>query len=153
MIAGGLAVALEAGLPEDGAILTAVPLTSFAGLALAVVPWLLSGGALHLHHPFEPDAFAMQRKEIGAGLVVLPGATLTALGQPARPNGETIAALWRAPERLSSQPAWHGPAALVDVAAFGELGLIVAAASPAPDRRCCPMALSARRAAPRMRRR
>lgn len=124
LIAGGLAVSLEAGHPEDAAILTAVPLTSFAGLALALVPWLLSGGALHLHHPFEPDAFAAQRQEIGAGLVVLPGATLPALGHPARPGGETIVALWRAPERLASQPAWHGSAALVDVAAFGELGLI-----------------------------
>ncbi len=130
LIAGGLAVALEAGLPEDSAILTAVPVTSFAGLALAVVPWLLSGGSLHLHHPFEPDAFAVQRNEIGPGLVVLPGATLPALGQPPRPNGETIAALWRAPERLASQPAWHGPAALVDVAAFGELGLVAARRTP-----------------------
>jgi hypothetical protein len=130
LIAGGLAVSLEAGHPEDGAILTSVPLTSFAGLALTLVPWLLSGGTLYLHHPFEPEAFAAQRKEIGAGLVVLPGTTLPALGTSARPSGETIAALWRAPERLSGQPAWHGPAALVDVAAFGELGLVATRRTP-----------------------
>lgn len=130
LIAGGLPISLEAGHAEDAAILTAVPLTSFAGLALALVPWLLAGGALHLHHPFAPEAFAAQRKEIGAGLVVLPGTTLPALGQPARPSGETIVALWRAPERLTSQPAWHGPAALVDVAAFGELGLIASRRKP-----------------------
>lgn len=133
LIAGGLAVALEAGHREDAAILTAVPVSSFAGLALAVVPWLLSGGALHLHHPFAPEAFASQRREIGAGLVVLPGATLPALGKPARANGETIAALWRAPERLASQPAWYGPSALVDVAAFGELGLIASRRRPGSE--------------------
>jgi acyl-CoA synthetase (AMP-forming)/AMP-acid ligase II len=133
LIAGGLAVSLEAGHPQDGAILSAVPLTSFAGLALGLMPWLLSGGTLHLHHPFEPDAFAVQRKEVGAGLVVLPGAALSALGQPAQPNGETIAALWRAPERLAGQPAWHGQAALIDVAAFGELGLIASRRKPGAE--------------------
>jgi hypothetical protein len=133
LIAGGLAVALEAGHPQDGAILTAVPLTSFAGLALTLVPWLLSGGTLHLHHPFEPETFAAQRKEIGAGLMVVPGAALPALGTPERPGGETIAALWRAPERLAAQAAWHGPAALVDVAAFGELGLVAARRTPGAE--------------------
>ncbi len=130
LIAGGLAVALETGLPEDAAILTTVALSSFAGLALAMVPWLLSGGALHLHHPFEPEAFAIQRKEAGARLVVLPGATLSALGPSAPPHGQTIAALWRTPERLAGQPAWHDPAPLVDVAAFGELGLIASRRRP-----------------------
>lgn len=133
LIAGGLAASIEAGHPEDGAILSAVPLTSFAGLALTLVPWLLSGGALHLHHPFEPDAFAAQREEISGGLVVLPGPMLPALGQPPRPTGETVAALWRAPERLASQPAWHGPAALVDVVALGELGLIASRRTPGAE--------------------
>jgi AMP-binding enzyme len=130
LIAGGLAVSLEADHPEDGAVLTTVPLSSFAGLALALVPWLLAGGALYLHHPFEPEAFAAQRKEIGAGLVVLPGTTLPAFDAPVRSSGETIAALWRAPERLSGQPACHGPAPLVDVAAFGELGLVATRRTP-----------------------
>ncbi|MEJ2626896.1 MAG: class I adenylate-forming enzyme family protein, partial [Pseudolabrys sp.] len=130
LIAGGLAVALEAGHPQDGAILSAVPMTSFAGLALTLVPWLLAGGALHLHHPFEPETFAAQRKAVGAGLVVLPGATLPALGTAERSAGETIAALWRAPERLAAQAAWHGPAALVDVTAIGEFGLVAAQRKP-----------------------
>ncbi len=130
VIAGGLAVALETGHPQDGAILTAVPLTSFAGLALALVPWLLSGGALHLHHPFEPETFAAQRQEIGAGLMVVPGAAALALGAPQRPGPETIAALWRAPERLAAQDPWHGAAALVDVTAFGEAGLVAVRRQP-----------------------
>ncbi|HZD89902.1 MAG TPA: class I adenylate-forming enzyme family protein, partial [Pseudolabrys sp.] len=133
LIAGGLAVALEAGHREDASVLTAVPLTSFAGLALALVPWLMSGGTLHLHHPFAPEAFATQRKEIDAGLVVLPGPTLPALGRLSRPSGETIAALWRNPERLTTQPAWYGPSALVDVAAFGEVGLIASRRRPGAE--------------------
>ncbi len=130
VIAGGLTVALESGHVQDGAILTAVPMSSFAGIALGLVPWLLSGGALHLHHPFEPEAFAAQRKEIGAGLVVLPGPTLAALGVAERPGGETIAALWRAPERLAAQRSWQGPVALIDVTAFGESGLVAARRKP-----------------------
>ena len=136
LIAAGLAVSLETGLREDGAILSAVPLGSFAGLALSLVPWLLTGGALHLHHPFAPNAFAAQRKEIGNGMLVLPGpalGALAALGKPARPGGETVAALWRVPERLAGQPAWHGQAALVDVTAFGELGLVAARRTPGAE--------------------
>ena len=36
---------------------------SFAGLALTVMPWLLSGGTLALHHGFDADAFAAQCRE------------------------------------------------------------------------------------------
>ena len=42
LIAGGLAAFLEGGLAQDATILSAIPLGSFAGIALTLVPWLLA---------------------------------------------------------------------------------------------------------------
>src|SRR5262245_39096483 len=52
LIAGGLAVVLESRLRQDTVLLSTLTMSSFAGLATAVMPWLLLGGTLALHHPF-----------------------------------------------------------------------------------------------------
>ena len=51
LIAGGLAAHLEARIEPEAIMLGALALASFAGLAATVVPWLLTGGTLVLHHP------------------------------------------------------------------------------------------------------
>ena len=125
LIAGGLAVFLESGLQPDADLLTTIPPASFAGIALTVLPWLLGGGALHLHHGFDPATFDAQVSDLKDGTLVLPGpllGPLAAAGHAARLAN--IVALWRAPERLALAPSWRGAAALTDVASFGELGLI-----------------------------
>jgi acyl-CoA synthetase (AMP-forming)/AMP-acid ligase II len=73
LIAGGLAPHLESGAPLDAAHLSTIPSGSFAGLALTVMPWLLGGGTLNLHHGFDPDTFAAQCRMQNNGAVVLPG--------------------------------------------------------------------------------
>lgn len=128
LIAGGLGPYLESGAVTDGKTLSAIPLGSFAGLSLTLLPWLLGGGTLNLHHAFDPDAFAAQAREHDGGTVVLPGPALRALtkaNSQCRPA--SIVALWRAPERLATETRWNGAATLIDVASFGETGLIAAA--------------------------
>jgi hypothetical protein len=93
-----------------------------------LLPWLLGGGTLSLHHAFDAQAFAAQAREHDGGTVVLPGPALRALtkaNSQCRPA--SIVALWRAPERLAAETRWNGAAALIDVASFGETGLIAAA--------------------------
>ncbi|MSO67555.1 MAG: hypothetical protein EXQ82_07040, partial [Pseudolabrys sp.] len=46
LIAGGLGPYLESGAAQDANVLSAIPLGSFAGIALSVMPWLLGGGTL-----------------------------------------------------------------------------------------------------------
>jgi hypothetical protein len=126
LIAGGLGPYLECGAALDASTLSTIPLGSFAGLALTVMPWLLGGGALSLHHAFDPDTFATQYREQDGGSVVLPGlalAPLTEAGHLGDPS-KIIVALWRSPERLASNAPWRGEARLVDVASFGEVGLM-----------------------------
>ncbi len=131
LIAGGVGPYLECGSPPDSPTVSTVPLNSFAGVALTVMPWLLGGGTLNLHHAFDPETFAAQCRGQDDGTVVLPGPALAALDDADRlGRPSNIIALWRSPERLTNSPAWHGTAKLVDVASFGEAGLLASARGP-----------------------
>ena len=112
--------------------MSAIPVASFAGVALTLVPWLLSGGSLALHHGFDPAVFAEQTRAHKPATVVLPGSALTPLARAGLLGApiKTVLGLWRTPERLAAAAPWHGEATLVDVASFGEIGLLPARRQP-----------------------
>jgi AMP-binding enzyme len=126
--AAGTAVLAEAGELSDPRILGALALSSLAGLATTVVPWLLSGGTLVLHQAFSPENFAAQRASERCDLVVVPGSLVQRLCEAgligARDALKGTVAVWRAPERLSASPTWSGATPLIDVSVFGEIGLV-----------------------------
>jgi len=126
LIAGGLAAFLEGGIAQNATILSTIPLGSFAGVALTVLPWLLSGGTLSVHHAFDPVTFFAQCRAQDGGTVVLPGPALAPLAQAGclGENSKTVFALWRSPERLMADAPRRGKAALVDIASFGEVGFL-----------------------------
>ena len=126
LAAGGLSVFLEADLGPEANIVSAIPPASFAGVSLTVLPWLLAGGTLTLHHGGDPGVLAAQCEALGDGTLMLPGPALGPLVEARRlgAGGKTVVALWRAPERLATSPAWHGDAALIDIASFGELAVL-----------------------------
>jgi acyl-coenzyme A synthetase/AMP-(fatty) acid ligase len=128
LIAGGLAALLEANIKQDAAILGCCAVSSFAGMALTVLPWVLTGGTLSLHHAFDPDAFATQCREDRCDTVVVPGPLVPRLveaGLLANAELRNVLAVWRAPERLPISPAWtESNATLVDVMVFGETALL-----------------------------
>jgi hypothetical protein len=134
LIAGSAAVLLEGSVPRDARILTPCPPSSFAGLALGLLPWLLSGGGLTLHQPFDPDAFAAQCLEDVCDTVVVPGPLLPRFAEAgllAHDQLRSVLALWRAPERLAMSPACRRDGVRVtDVLAFGEIGLVPAQRGP-----------------------
>jgi hypothetical protein len=128
LIAGGLAVHLEARIEPEATVLGALALASFAGLATTVVPWLLTAGTLVLHHPFAPAVFEAQRADERCTVAVLPGPMVMRLAEAGligRPDDPTVLGVWRAPERLVAGPAWSG-GTLVDIPVFGEVGLVAA---------------------------
>lgn len=125
LLAGGLAVSREIALADGANVLTTVPPSSFAGLSLAVIPWLLCGGTLALHHGGEPASLAAQAEAFPAATLVLPSPVIEPLAQTGcLLNANTIVALWRAPERLLGSGAWYRDAGLVDAVAFGEFALM-----------------------------
>jgi hypothetical protein len=134
MLAAGLAVVLEGRIAQDATILSSLTMASFAGIALTVVPWLVSGGTLSLHHPFDAQIFAEQRRDHQCHTVILPGQVVARMAEAGLlagrhgfgPDGlKTVIAAWRAPERIAISPVWRDPAAtLVDVQIFGETALL-----------------------------
>ncbi len=130
VLAGGLGVLLESGIEQSASILSTIAPASFAGLCLTLVPWLLTGGTLVLHHAFDADVFAQQRRDDRCGTLILPAIAafrLAETGLFSREGPTRVLAAWRAPEQLAASPDWpERDAALVDVSIFGEAGLIAA---------------------------
>ena len=154
LIAAGLAVASESGLRENATLLSTLTLCSFAAIASCMVPWLLVGGTLALHHPFDADAYYRQLATIRIDTVVLPGPVAVQLAPSSQAPFDGVApdvtAVWRSPERLARAFPWRKPEArMTDILVFGETGLIAArrgadgrpaaipfgSAQTAPDRR------------------
>lgn len=126
LIAGGLVPYLEADLGEDATLLSTIAPSSFAGLASGLMPWLLAGGTLALHHGYEPRIIAEQCAALAEASVVLPGTAVAPMAEAGvfNPSAKSIVALWRAPEQLEACAPWLGQCPLVDVAAFGEIGVV-----------------------------
>ena len=72
LIAGGLAMSLESDVPQGATVLSAFAPMSFAGLASSLVVWLLSGGTLVLHHPFDEDVLEQEIIEHACDTLIVP---------------------------------------------------------------------------------
>jgi AMP-binding enzyme len=139
LIAGGLALSLESDVPHGSTVMSAFAPSSFAGLTSSLVVWLLSGGTLALHHPFDGDVLEQQINEHSCDTLIAPAQLalrLTEIDVPSRlPSLRNVIGLWRAPEQVASGPLWTTEqAVLTDVYLFGEAGLFSArrAANGAP---------------------
>ena len=133
LLAAGRAINLECGVTSNANILSAIPPSSFAGIAVTLLPWLAGGGALSLHHGFDPKTFSAQTNGPDQpGTIIIPGAAVAPLAQAGFLGGDdkTVLALWRSPEQLavsaSTSVLWRGRGAAVDVLSFGEIGLLPA---------------------------
>ena len=128
LIAGGLALSLESDLPQGSTVMSAFAPSSFAGLTSSLVVWLLSGGTLALHHPFDADMLERQINEDACDTLIAPAQLALRLAEidiRARlPGLRHVIGFWRAPEQVASSPAWTAEQVdLTDVYLFGEAGL------------------------------
>lgn len=130
LLAGGLGVLLESGVAEAATILSTLAPASCAGICLTLLPWLMSGGTLVLHHPFEASILGRQWRDERCGVLIVPGPVASRLAETglfARHGAACLIAPWRSPELLSDSPIWRQRnVAMVDVAIFGEIGLVAA---------------------------
>ena len=131
LIAGGLALSLESDVPQGATVMSAFAPTSFAGLAASIVVWLLSGGTLALHHPFEADVLEQDMREHRCNTLIAPAPLALRLAEfdlDARVSGlRNVVGMWRAPEQVASSPHWMARrASLTDAYLFGEAGLFAA---------------------------
>ena len=124
IIAGGLSMLLEGRFAPDTTFLSTVAPSSFAGTVLTILPWLLTGGTLALHQPFDPETLAAQLSK-DCAVAILPGPVVPQLAAAGffanAQNLKTVLGLWRSPERLNAAAAWREDnIAFLDVIAFGE---------------------------------
>jgi hypothetical protein len=128
LIAGGLAVSLESDVQQGASLLSAFAPSSFAGLVSSLAVWLLTGGTLSLHHPFDFDVIEQQVGEERCDTLVVPAQLALRLdeaGLAARlPSLRNVIGLWRTPEQVTSSPPWTTQdVSMTDVYLFGEAGL------------------------------
>jgi hypothetical protein len=140
VIAGGLAVFLETNVPSGVRMMSAAMPSSFAGLSASTVTWLLTGGTLCLHHPFEVDVLLNQIATQRCALLVAPAPLALRLGETGAfadlPLLTQVIGLWRTPEQTANSSTWTYARSFSDLYAFGEAGLFAiprdAEGAPAP---------------------
>jgi non-ribosomal peptide synthetase component E (peptide arylation enzyme) len=128
LIAAGLAIFLESGLPQGATILSAFAPSSFAGLTSSFVMWLLSGGTLAMHHPFDEGVMLRQIDADRCDTLVAPAPLALRMAEAevlsSVPSLRHIVGLWRAPEQVGSSALWPKTGIrMTDVYLFGEAGL------------------------------
>jgi hypothetical protein len=127
VIAGGLALSLESDVPQGATLMSAFAPSSFAGLASSLAIWLLSGGSLVLHHPFDDAVLAQQIREHDCDTLVAPAPLALRLDEldlaSHLPSLRNVIGMWRAPEQVASSANWIAQASLTDAYLFGEAGL------------------------------
>jgi hypothetical protein len=129
LVAGGLAVSLESDIPHGSTFMSAFAPSSFAGLTSSLVVWLLSGGTLALHHPFDNEVLEQQINEHSCDTLIAPAQLAFGLAEidiaSRLPTLRHVLGLWRAPEQVASSPVWTAEGVtLTDVYLFGEAGLL-----------------------------
>jgi hypothetical protein len=141
LIAGGLALSLGSDVPQGSTVMSAFAPSSFAGLTSSLVVWLLSGGTLALHHPFDGEVLEQQINEHCCDTLIAPAQLALRLAEidmaSRLPTLRNVIGLWRAPEQVASSSIWTPEQAmLTDVYLFGEAGLVgarrAADGAPAP---------------------
>ncbi len=110
VIAGGLALSLESDVQQGATILSAFAPSSFAGIASSLVIWLLSGGTLALHHPFDSEVLERQLDENACDTLFAPAQLVLRLDEAGVVSGlprlRNVIGLWRTPEQVTSSAAW-----------------------------------------------
>ncbi len=143
-IAAGLALLLE-GQMENGEVLaTTMVQSSFAGLATSFMPWLLSGGTLVLHQPFDPAQLAQSLAAENVTRIVVPGTLMSDLVPSLHlenvPHLRSLIGVFSDARRFAESAPCHGGMESIDMVAFDEWGLI---ARKRIQGRCAPLPLGA----------
>ncbi|NRG18830.1 acyl--CoA ligase [Rhizobiales bacterium] len=93
-IAAGFMPFLETGLADGAKILSPYPLTGMVGIGAGLVPWLMTGGSLHLHHPTALRTLANHADGIEADYVLCPGALVASLERKLQTAEGKIVSVW-----------------------------------------------------------
>ncbi|MEO9529569.1 class I adenylate-forming enzyme family protein [Roseibium sp.] len=118
----------EAHLKEGSSIVLPYSLSGLTGLGGGLVPWLLTGSTLHLHHPTSLENLAAHANEVEADVVMTPGPLAQTLDRKLTNSKTTLLAAWNiaAPRPV----AFVARRRLVDLQIADEFALVAKARGP-----------------------
>ena len=126
-VAGGLMTLLEGNIRQGAAILCPYPLTGLVPIGVFFIPWLLNGGTLLLHHPFDLNCFIDQLRTGDVAFTGLPPSVIDVLHAERAFDGadglSAIGCLWPSPY-LPATAGSSNPdllAAIIDILGFDEM--------------------------------
>ncbi|MEP1930357.1 MAG: class I adenylate-forming enzyme family protein [Roseibium sp.] len=126
--AAGQLIVNEANIKDASSILVPYSLSGLTGLGAGLVPWILTGGTLHLHHPTSLENLAVHANEVKADVVMTPGPLAQTLDRKLKETDTTILAAWNI---SSPHPATFSPQRpLVDLHVADEFALVAKARGP-----------------------
>ena len=141
LLAQGAMTVLALDLDTRDVILNPYPLTGPVGLALGLMPWLISGATLIQHHPFDYDAFVTQLLTTGGTVTALPAPVLAALAKDGTLQWpqcllRRLGVVWPAPGQAAPAPVQGAAPLMFDLYPLGDLvGVVLrreSQANPAP---------------------
>lgn len=137
LLAQGAMTVLALSLNRRDVILNPYPLTGPAGLGLGLMPWLISGGALLQHQPFDQKVFVQQLLEGGATVTALPPAMLAAFESDGvwhdpRCKLRQLGRVWSAAQLAEARPE-PDEAQTFDLYPIGDLASLVRLRDPNSD--------------------
>lgn len=132
LLAQGAMTVLSLSLDSRDVILNPYPLTGPVGLSLGLMAWLVSGGTLVQHTPFDYQPFVQQLLDSGATVTAVPPPVLSELvkeGVLRQPTCRLrrLGAVWSMPELAApAPPPFYGATPLLfDVYPLGDLASLV----------------------------
>ncbi len=133
-IAAGFMPFLESNLSDAARIVVPYSLSSMVGIGAGLVPWIMSGGTMHLHHPMALRSLAAHANAVDADYVLCPGSLVPAFERKLTAESCRIVSVWNGssplPELMSTNRA------LIDLHVADEFAMIArqrgASALPVP---------------------
>jgi len=84
----------EAHVKQASTLVLPYSLSGLTGLGGGLVPWLLTGGTLHLHHPTSLANLAAHANDVKADVVMTPGPLAQTLDRKLTDSKTTVLAAW-----------------------------------------------------------
>jgi hypothetical protein len=127
----------EAHIKDASTFVLPYSLSGLTGLGGGLVPWLLTGGTLHLHHPTSLANLASHANDVDADVVMTPGPLAQTLDRKLSNSKTTVLAAWNiaAPHPTT----FVARRRLVDLHVADEFALLAKARGPSAKMKATPL--------------
>lgn len=121
-ISAGLMPFLEARLKSHSSLVVPFVMCGMTGIGAGLVPWLLSEGTLHLHHPIALHSMTDHARTVDADYILAPGALAPHLDEAMQGWDTAVLAVW---SPTSTKPApYVTRSTFIDLHVLEEFGFV-----------------------------